>query len=66
MPGKREPIPLLNRTLIADYSQNCVLEVDAEGTERWRLGNVLGAWDVQRLENDNLLVTEFSAGQCAR
>ena len=50
-------------TLIADYSESCVFEVDEQGKEVFRLENVPGAWDAECLENGNLLVTEFQAGR---
>lgn len=50
-------------TLIADYSESCVFEVDEQGKEVFRLDNLPGAWDAECLENGNLLVTEFQAGR---
>ena len=50
-------------TLIADYSDNCVVEVDEQGKEVFRMDNVLGAWDAECLDSGNLLVTEFAVGQ---
>lgn len=47
-------------TWIADYSENEVTAVDAAGVVREKLENIYGAWDVDVLENGNLLVTEFA------
>ncbi len=50
-------------TLIADYSQNLVLEVDESGREVFAIEDVYGAWDVECLDNGNLLITEFSVSR---
>ncbi len=47
-------------TLIADYSNNRVLEVDDQGREVFALEEVYGAWDAECLDNGNLLITEFA------
>ena len=50
-------------TLIADYSDNCLLTVDASGKVTHRIEEVFGAWDVEILPNGNHLVTEFSVSR---
>ena len=59
------PLPVTRRpfTLIADYSDNRVIEVDADGKETFVLEEVFGAWDAECLANDNLLITEFSVSR---
>ncbi|MBK8980540.1 MAG: PQQ-binding-like beta-propeller repeat protein [Planctomycetes bacterium] len=47
-------------TLIADYSDNRVVEVDEQGHEGFALDEIYGAWDAECLENGNLLITEFA------
>ncbi|MHC5062624.1 MAG: hypothetical protein ACYTG5_01460 [Planctomycetota bacterium] len=47
-------------TLIADYSENQILEVDDQGEVVWFLDEVFGCWDVECLDNGNLLVTEYA------
>lgn len=46
-------------TLIADYSENCVLEVDDQGRVLWKIEDVFGVWDAECLDNGNVLITEF-------
>ncbi|MBX3462649.1 MAG: hypothetical protein KF830_05730 [Planctomycetes bacterium] len=46
-------------TLIADYSDNRILEVDDQGRVVFVLEDVFGAWDAECLDNGNLLITEF-------
>ncbi|HLU38315.1 MAG TPA: HEAT repeat domain-containing protein, partial [Planctomycetota bacterium] len=50
-------------TMIADYSENRLIEVDEKGREVFTLEDVFGAWDVECLDNGNLLVTEFSVSR---
>ena len=50
-------------TLIADYSDNCVVEVDDQGRTVFVLDEIFGAWDAECLDNDNLLITEFSVSR---
>jgi hypothetical protein len=50
-------------TLIADYSDNRVVEVDDQGREVFVLDEVFGAWDAECLDNGNLLITEFSVSR---
>ena len=60
-PDAPAPVPAKPvTTWIADYSDNCVREIDAAGKELRRIKDVFGAWDVEELANGNLLVTEFS------
>jgi hypothetical protein len=47
-------------TLIADYSDNRIVEIDDAGREVFALEDVYGAWDAECLDNGNLLVTEFA------
>jgi hypothetical protein len=47
-------------TLIADYSDNRVLEVDDQGRVVFELKDVFGAWDAECLDNGNLLITEYA------
>ena len=47
-------------TLIADYSDNKVVEVDEQGRETFVMEDVYGVWDARCLDNGNLLITEFS------
>ncbi|MCA8951378.1 MAG: hypothetical protein KDE27_17860 [Planctomycetes bacterium] len=50
-------------TLIADYSDNRVIEVDDQGRIVFALEDVFGAWDAECLDNGNLLITEFSVSR---
>src|SRR5262245_19140183 len=50
-------------TLIADYSDNRVVEVDDQGREVFEVKDVFGAWDAECLDNGNLLITEFSVSR---
>lgn len=50
-------------TLIADYSDNRLVEVDESGREVFVMEGVFGAWDVECLDSGNLLVTEFSVSR---
>jgi hypothetical protein len=50
-------------TLISDYGDNRVLEVDERGNEVFVMNEVYGAWDAECLDNGNLLITEFSASR---
>jgi hypothetical protein len=47
-------------TLVADYSENRIVEIDDQGREVFALEDVYGAWDAECLDNGNLLVTEFA------
>lgn len=47
-------------TLIADYSDNKIVEVDDQGRVVFELNEIFGAWDAECLDNGNLLITEFS------
>jgi hypothetical protein len=46
-------------TLVADYSDNRVFEVDEQGRVVFEMQDVLGAWDAEALDNGNLLLTEY-------
>ncbi len=50
-------------TMIADYTDNRVVEVDEKGREVFALADVFGAWDVECLDNGNLLITEFAVSR---
>jgi hypothetical protein len=50
-------------TIIADYSENRVLEVDEKGRVLFKLEEIFGAWDIECLDNGNVLVTEFSVSR---
>ncbi len=50
-------------TLIADYSDNCIVEVDDQGRVTFRLEEIFGAWDAECLDSGNLLITEFSVSR---
>ncbi|MGE3173339.1 MAG: hypothetical protein AB7O97_11995 [Planctomycetota bacterium] len=50
-------------TLIADYSDNRIVEVDEQGREQLELKEVFGAWDAECLDNGHLLITEFSVSR---
>ena len=52
-----------DHTLIVDYSQNCVRELDGDGKEVSRLDEIYGAWDAERLDNGNTLLVEFSVSR---
>ena len=47
-------------TLVADYSENRVVEFDDRGREVFSIDDIIGVWDVECLDNGNLLITEFS------
>lgn len=46
-------------TLVADYSENRVIELDERGRELFVLEEVYAVWDVECLDSGNLLITEF-------
>ncbi len=50
-------------TLIADYSDNKIVEVDDQGRVVFVLEEVFGAWVAECLDNGNLLITEFSVSR---
>lgn len=50
-------------TLVADYSDNRVIEIDDQGRIVFVLEDVFGAWDAECLDNGNLLITEFSVSR---
>ncbi len=50
-------------TLIADYSDNRIVEVDDQGRVVFAIEEVYGAWDTECLDSGNLLITEFSVSR---
>jgi HEAT repeat protein len=50
-------------TLIADYSDNRIVEVDDQGRVVFVLEEIFGAWDAECLDSGNLLITEFSVSR---
>jgi len=50
-------------TLIADYSDNKIVEVDDQGNVEREVEDVFGVWDAEYLETGNLLITEFSVSR---
>lgn len=50
-------------TLIADYSDNRLVEVDEKGNVTFEMKEVYGAWDAECLDNNNILLTEFSVSR---
>lgn len=50
-------------TLIADYSDNRIVEVDDQGRIVFVLEEIFGAWDAECLDSGNLLITEFSVSR---
>jgi len=62
---KPAPNPAATRwvTLIADYSRSCVLAIDENDEELFRLEDCHGVWDAELLPNGNVLLTEFSVSR---
>lgn len=54
---------VLGFTLVADFGENRVVELDDQGREVHVVPNMYGAWDAECLENGNLLVTEYSVSR---
>jgi hypothetical protein len=50
-------------TVIADYSDNKILEVDDQGRVTFEMEDIFGAADIECLDNNNLLITEFSVSR---
>ncbi len=50
-------------TLVADYSDNRIVEFDDQGREVFSIEEIFGVWDVECLDNGNLLITEFSVNR---
>ncbi|MCA8943041.1 MAG: PQQ-binding-like beta-propeller repeat protein [Planctomycetes bacterium] len=50
-------------TLVADYSENAVFELDDQQRVVFRLDDMYGVWDAECLDNGNLLVVEFALGR---
>jgi hypothetical protein len=61
--AKPAPVPKRGLTWIADYSDNLVTAVDADGKVVEHYDEVYGAWDVEPIGDDRLLVTEFSVSR---
>jgi hypothetical protein len=55
--------PKRGTTWIADYSDNLVTAVDADGKVIEQYDEVYGAWDVEPIGDDRLLVTEFAVSR---
>ena len=47
-------------TLVAEFSENRVVEFDEQGNELFSMRDVYGAWDAECLDNGNLLITEYA------
>ncbi len=62
-PAPAPKLPEKWTTLIADYSDNRVIEVDEDGQIAHSLDEVFGAWDAELLDNGHLLITEFSVSR---
>ena len=67
VPAKQDPKPAPKprelTTVLADYSDNRVIEVDSKGREIFVLEEVFGAWDADILPNGNFLIVEFSVSR---
>ncbi len=50
-------------TLVADYSDNRLLQLDANGRVTHDQREIYGAWDVEPIGTDRWLVTEFSVSR---
>ena len=50
-------------TLICDYTDDCILEVDSEGKTVNRWPEMFGIWDASLLPNGNLLLVEWSTSR---
>ena len=62
--AKPAPVPApRGLTWIADYSDNRVIAVDADGKVVEHYDEVYGAWDVEPIGDDRLLVTEFAVSR---
>ena len=62
--AKPAPVPpRRDLTWIADYSDNLVTAVDADGKVVEHYDGVYGAWDVEPIGDDRLLVTEFAVSR---
>jgi HEAT repeat protein len=59
----REAPRLQGRTVLVLLDMNCVLEVDADNTVRWKIMGVTFPLDVQYLPNDHVLVAEYHASR---
>jgi len=59
---RRASLGTTGGTLIADYSDNRVIQVDRDGKVVWQMNDSYGPFDAELLPDGNLLITEFSAG----
>lgn len=50
-------------TLVADYSENQIFELDDQNKKGFVLDEMYGVWDAECLDNGNLLVVEFALGR---
>lgn len=50
-------------TLVADYSENAIFELDDQQQIEFKLDEMYGVWDAECLDNGNLLVVEFALGR---
>jgi hypothetical protein len=49
--------------LIADYSENRIVQIDLKGEQVSSIEEIFGVWDVELLDNGNYLITEFSVNR---
>lgn len=49
--------------VVADYSDNRIVELDRNGKEVFTIEEIFGVWDVEKLANGNYLLTEFSVNR---
>ena len=49
--------------VIADYSDNRILQIDLKGNKVSSIEQIFGCWDVEVLDNGNYLITEFSVNR---
>lgn len=47
-------------TLLAEFSENRVVEIDERGNELFVINDVFGAWDAECLDNGNILIAEYA------
>ncbi len=50
-------------TLVADYSENTIFELDDQHKVVFKLEEMYGVWDAECLDNGNLLIVEFALGR---
>jgi HEAT repeat protein len=49
--------------LVADYSDNRILQIDLKGNTVSSIEEIFGVWDAEILDNGNYLITEFSVNR---